>query len=282
MDVEFLVELRKDSPLITVRMEADNHAKDHRVRVLIPNNLGTEFSESDNQFATIRRPVVDSAMEVWEEEKWSERPDSIYPFLSFVRQENEKGLGVITDSVREYELTGENYNTIALTMFRCVGVLGKETLYRRPGRPSGIKMETPDSRMQGKQHYTFALTADCRHISRRASEYTTPLVSYNKMPYNAMKLNQPTVNTPYSYSLLKINSEDITLSVLKKEENGTGLLFQCYNATNRTEEGCLTSLLHLMGETMLDETRILDCSCTDILRLEPNQTKTVLLKEERM
>ena len=87
MDVEFLVELRKDSPLITVRMEADNHAKDHRVRVLIPNNLGTEFSESDNQFGTIRRPVVDSAMEVWEEEKWSERPDSIYPFLSFVRQE---------------------------------------------------------------------------------------------------------------------------------------------------------------------------------------------------
>lgn len=48
----------------------------------------------------IQRPVFDAAVNVCQEEKWSERPDSIYPFLSFVCQNKEEGLAVLTNSVR--------------------------------------------------------------------------------------------------------------------------------------------------------------------------------------
>ena len=277
MDVVFQVELKQDSPVIEVTMEVDNRARDHRVRVCIPNNLGTEASVSDNQFGTIRRPAADLAMEVWEQEKWSERPDSIYPFLSFVRQDNDRGLAVLTNSVREYELTGEGFDQIALTIFRSVGVLGKEELVRRPGRPSGIRMETPDSQMQGPQVYEFALTSDMEHGAQRAAEYTTPLVTYNKMPYNAMKLNVSDIQTPYSYSLLQIDNPDITVSALKKEENGEGILLRVYNATDSVQKGEMVSELQAVEELMLDETKKCGFSGRELV-LKPNQIRTILFQ----
>lgn len=280
MDITFHVELRKDSPLIQITMDVDNRVKDHRVRVMVPNRLAGKCSVSDNQFGSIRRPVVDEAMSVWEKEKWSERPDSIYPFLSYVSQGNEQGLAVLTNSVREYEIVGENFDTIALTIFRSVGVLGKEKLYRRPGRPSGIKMETPDSQMLGLHSYPFAITSDCLHVSQRAKEYVTPLVTYNKMPYNAMKLNASDIQSPYCYSLLKLDNPLINISVLKKEEKGEHLLLRCYNATDQIQTGNLETDLSYGGEAMLDETKLCAGQETKELVLEPNQIRTLLL--ERM
>lgn len=279
MEIEFQIQLEKDSPLIKISMNVDNHVKDHRVRVLIPNNLGTAFSISDNQFGTIKRAVVDDAMKVWQEEQWSERPDSIYPFLSFVCQENEEGLAVITNSIREFEMIGNDHNTIAITIFRSVGVLGKENLYRRPGRPSGIKMETPDSQMLTTNTYDFALTSDCEHIAQRAKEYLTPLITYNKMPYNAMKLNLEEIKTPYDYSLLTMDEKDITMSTLKKEEKGDCLLFRCYNATNQVQNAILKTDYKNLGEAMLDETKLYTENNTGELKLEKNQTKTLIFSK---
>jgi mannosylglycerate hydrolase len=283
MKIAFHIELKKDSSLIQITMDVDNHAKDHRVRVMIPNQLAGNWSVSDNQFGTIRRPVVDEAMAVWEKEKWSERPDSIYPFLSFVHLEDEDGLAVLTNSVREYEIVGENYDTIALTIFRGVGVLGKENLYRRPGRPSGIKMETPDSQMMGQHSYAFAITTDIRHAARQAKEYTTPLVTYNKMPYNAMKLNASPVRTPYTYSLMKLDNPSVTVSVLKKEEQGEGLLLRCYNATKTEQTGTLETSCDHVGEARLDEKPLdhtdlsAECGISEIV-LKPNQVRTLVLR----
>ena len=121
------------------------------------------FSVSDNQFGVIRRPVRDEAMDVWEKEDWSERPDSIYPFLSYVSGCGERGLAVLTNSVREYEMIGPDYSVLAVTLFRSVGVLGKEGLLRRPGRPSGIKMETPDSQPVSYTHLECPVLEPGRH-----------------------------------------------------------------------------------------------------------------------
>ncbi|MFR3911885.1 MAG: mannosylglycerate hydrolase [Clostridium paraputrificum] len=151
MDISIIVKVDNCSPYLNVKMDIDNRAKDHRVRAYIPTGIKSNFSFSDNQFGVIKRDVYDSAMDVWEEENWDERPDSIYPMLSFVTLKNEeRGMAVLTNSTREYEIIGEDYDTIAITLFRGVGFLGKEEMYRRPGRPSGIKLETPDSQMLEK------------------------------------------------------------------------------------------------------------------------------------
>ncbi len=279
LDVKFNIELRNNSPIIQVVMEVNNQAKDHRLRLLIPNNLKGSLSISDNQFGVIKRPVIDEAMEVWEKEKWSERPDSIYPFLSFVKEDCDEGLAFLSNSVREYEVIGEKFDTIAITIFRGVGVLGKENLQRRPGRPSGIKMETPDSQMLGYNSYEFAITSDCNNAQLRAKEYISPLCTYNKTQYNAMKLNPSGISVPLSYSLIKLDNKAITLSVLKKEEQGKGLLLRCYNATDNILTGRLETEYNCIGEVRLDETNFLASEKSDVLSLNPNQTTTIVLNK---
>jgi len=219
-------------------------------------------------------------MEVWDEENWSERPDSIYPFLSYVHPEGDRGIAVLTNSVREYEMTGKEYDTTAITLFRCVGVLGKENLYRRPGRPSGIKMETPDSQMQGVQRFEFALTTWIPCAPQQAKEYITPMITYNKMPYHAMKLNPTEIRVPYQYSLIKIEEKRLILSALKKAEKADELILRFYNPFDCSLEFHADSNRLVWNERRLDETdngKNEDCSC---MLIEPGQIRTFAVRAE--
>ena len=252
MDVKLVVKIDNCKPFIDVKFEINNPAGDHRVRTLIPTDINSNFSLSDNQFGSIKRDVYDDAMLVWQEEKWNERPDAIYPMLTYVTLSNEeRGMAVLTNSTREFEIIGlgegiaakqnageklECYDTIAITLFRSIGFLGKEEMFRRPGRPSGIKLPTPDSQMYGKVNIDIALypykgEALKANVSRIAKEYLTPLYTYNKMPHNAMKLNPVDFTMPYSFSLLSEVNKDITLSTIKKSEKNNGIIVRYYNGT---------------------------------------------------
>ncbi|WP_296877752.1 mannosylglycerate hydrolase [Thomasclavelia sp.] len=235
--VEFKVELFDDSKYINIQANIDNQVKDHRLRVLIPTLVNGKESLSDNQFGMIHRPVYDQAMDIWEKEKWVERPDSIYPMLSYVTIKDSQ-IALITNSIREYEIIGDNYDTMAITLYRSVGYLGKENLVRRPGRPSGIKMETPDSQLLGTMKYDFCLTTydEASALSMIAKECLTPLVTYNKMPYNAMKLNDVDFNTPYIYSFFKQNHKNLTLSTLKKAENDDSYIIRVFNTNTKPQK----------------------------------------------
>ncbi|MGR9047603.1 mannosylglycerate hydrolase [Halobacillus faecis] len=242
VSVRWSIRVPKHKSIIEIKAEIDNQAEDHRLRAFIPTEIASSLSWSDNQFGLIKRGVVDSAMEYWEQEDWDERPDSIYPMLSFVGlSDDQRGVTLLTNSSREYEIVGESFDTIAVTLFRSVGVLGKEELLRRPGRPSGIKLPTPDSQMIGKLELDFALfmhegTVAEANAGRIAKEYTTPIHTYNKIPYNAMKLNESNVITPVSYSLLKENTDTSVLSTLKKAEGEDRLLLRFYNPTEKVSK----------------------------------------------
>jgi mannosylglycerate hydrolase len=235
MTLELTLTVPVDKPVIDVEIKINNTAKDHRVRAYIPTGLQAAFSTADNQFGHIQRPITDPAMQVWEKEGWDERPDSIYPMLSYVGLANEEyGIAILTNSTREYEIVGERFNAIAITLFRCVGCLGKEELLRRPGRPSGIKLETPDSQMLGTIALRFAILTHRRttlsaNVARWAKWYLTPVYSYNKKSHDAMKLNQVDFHIPPSYSLLTQMDKDTVLSALKKSEKDQGIILRLFN-----------------------------------------------------
>lgn len=275
---EFTVTLKAGSPVIEVDVTVHNESRDHRVRLLASNHDPMEYSVSDNQFGAIARPVKDPAMNVWETEHWSERPDSIYPFLSYVRGGTEKGMAVFSNSVREYEIVGEAYDTIAVTLFRSVGVLGKENLYRRPGRPSGIKLETPDSQLIGTQNYQLAFTTHVGEAAKLAKEYVTPVVCYNKMPYNAMKLNPAERQTPYLYSLMSLEGREVILSALKKAEKSEALVIRCYNAGEEGSVGQIKTTWAPAGEVNLDETEKEEWKGEEF-RILKNQARSFLVRK---
>lgn len=277
VEATFSLTLRKGGRVLEVSAEVENQARDHRLRVLLPGNSANTAAVADNQFGSIRRAAVDPALAVWQQEGWSERPDAIYPFLSFVHGDGAHTVAALTNSVREYELTGPGHGTLAVTLFRGVGLLGKENLLRRPGRPSGIRMETPDSQMLGRWRFDFALTPDCAHCGALARAYLTPVQTYNKMPFNAMKLNVPNQNTPYRFSLLAIDNPAVTMTAVKEAEESGDTIVRLCNMTQDAQPYRLQSIADHVARVRMDEETVAAAGGAEQGVLTPNQVVTLRL-----
>ncbi|MBM1020524.1 mannosylglycerate hydrolase [Enterobacter sp. A11] len=235
LDVAFEVTFTHNSRRIDVDVRLDNQADDHRVRVLIPTPFTTQEVLSDTQFGSITRPVQDPAMENWQEEGWKEAPVPVWNLLNYaVLRERRNGLALFTEGLREFEVVGENKKAFALTLLRGVGLLGKEDLLLRPGRPSGIKLPVPDSQVRGQLTCRFSLfsfsgTPENAGVAQQAKSWLTPVQCYNKIPWDAMKLNCSSFTTPESYSLLALSPTGCVLSALKKAEDRDELILRLFN-----------------------------------------------------
>ncbi|WP_166371644.1 mannosylglycerate hydrolase [Psychromonas sp. SA13A] len=293
VDVVCQVVLKQDTRRIEVRMELDNQADDHRVRVLIPTPFVTDTVVADNQFGLITRTTDDPAMQVWEAEKWKEAPVPVYQLMNFAALENgQAGMAVMTNGLREFEVIAnetEQRDTFALTLFRGIGVLGKENLLLRPGRPSGIKIPAPDSQVRGKivcEFTLFGFAGDhiTANVMAEARDNVTPIQCYNKIPFNAMKLNVGEKNIPLTYSLCSANKNGLVLSVLKKAEDEDALIIRVYNPSEtETVKGDIefTTPVTEWLETLMDETPkpgVVAQQSQDFGDLGPCQAKTFRVK----
>ncbi|MFA0326357.1 mannosylglycerate hydrolase [Vibrio splendidus] len=292
VEAQCQVVLKQGSRRIEVRMELDNQADDHRVRVLVPTPFVSETVVADNQFGCITRPTNDPAMAVWEEEKWKEAPVPVYQLMNFAALENGKaGMAIMSNGLREFEVIAsqgdENRDTFALTLFRGIGVLGKEELLLRPGRPSGIKIPTPDSQVRGKLVCEFTLCGfSGNHIDAnvmaQARDNVTQIECYNKIPYNAMKLNVGEQNLPMSFSLLSKQQAGAVLSVLKKAEDEDALIMRVYNPAETgsvSDSISFTQAVSSWKETSMDErVREGDVATEDFGQLASCQAKTFQVK----
>ncbi|MDH5937992.1 mannosylglycerate hydrolase [Vibrio splendidus] len=292
IEAQCQVVLKQGSRRIEVRMELDNQADDHRVRVLVPTPFVSETVVADNQFGCITRPTNDPAMAVWEEEKWKEAPVPVYQLMNFAALENGKaGMAIMSNGLREFEVIAsqgdENRDTFALTLFRGIGVLGKEELLLRPGRPSGIKIPTPDSQVRGKLVCEFTLCGfSGNHIDAnvmaQARDNVTQIECYNKIPYNAMKLNVGEQNLPMSFSLLSKQQAGAVLSVLKKAEDEDALIMRVYNPAETgsvSDSISFTQAVSSWKETSMDErVREGDVATEDFGQLVSCQAKTFQVK----
>ncbi|PMN00645.1 alpha-mannosidase [Vibrio splendidus] len=292
VEAQCQVVLKQGSRRIEVRMELDNQADDHRVRVLVPTPFVSETVVADNQFGCITRPTNDPAMAVWEEEKWKEAPVPVYQLMNFAALENGKaGMAIMSNGLREFEVIAsqgdENRDTFALTLFRGIGVLGKEELLLRPGRPSGIKIPTPDSQVRGKLVCEFTLCGfSGNHIDAnvmaQARDNVTQIECYNKIPYNAMKLNVGEQNLPMSFSLLSKQQAGAVLSVLKKAEDEDALIMRVYNPAETgsvSDSISFTQAVSSWKETSMDErVREGDVATEDFGQLVSCQAKTFQVK----
>ncbi|MEZ9872572.1 MULTISPECIES: mannosylglycerate hydrolase [unclassified Vibrio] len=292
IEAQCQVVLKQGSRRIEVRMELDNQADDHRVRVLVPTPFVSETVVADNQFGCITRPTNDPAMAVWEEEKWKEAPVPVYQLMNFAALENGKaGMAIMSNGLREFEVIAsqgdENRDTFALTLFRGIGVLGKEELLLRPGRPSGIKIPTPDSQVRGKLVCEFTLCGFSgnhidANIMAQARDNVTQIECYNKIPYNAMKLNVGEQNLPMSFSLLSKQQSGAVLSVLKKAEDEDALIMRVYNPAETgsvSDSISFTQNVSSWKETSMDErVREGDVAAETFGELASCQAKTFQIK----
>lgn len=267
LDIHVKISLEKNSDLVKVDVEIENNTIEHRVRVLFKTNIPSEFSIADQQFGSIKRPTYLKEVENWRENGWNEKPRTIEPMQSFVTLKNEEnGVAVFTDCVREYQIVGDELDTIALTLFRSVPMMGKAELKDRPGRASGMPWPTPDALLLKKMKFNFAVKLysndeKINDIAVKAKEYLTPFMGYQAAHFKNVDMfflmNQPgEKDLSFEYSLFKFKDNNTVLSTVKKCEREEGLIVRFFNPdfeTTTNETIIFEDALEEVREVKFDE-----------------------------
>ncbi|RHW54024.1 alpha-mannosidase [Lactobacillus bombicola] len=190
---KLILELRKDSPVLGAKLEIDNQALSHRLRLKIKTGITTNFAHAQIQGGfskTINEKIADN----WNDE-FVEKPVNIYVFDRCVGLcDKINGLYFFGTGQKEYEKVAD---TLLITLMATTGQLGKSDLLWRPGRASGdttsvghVMMPTPLAQELGQNEFVFGLCAyngsklNEKQIAQDLTKWYTPSVSYQMQTHN--------------------------------------------------------------------------------------------------
>ncbi|MCJ7687856.1 MAG: alpha-mannosidase [Clostridiaceae bacterium] len=240
------IELRNNESTIRIKHHIDNKVEDHRVRVVLNTKVVSTTSLSDQGFSFIERNNTNKHLVDWREKGFAEAPVPIYALENIVAIKDEKNTyGVITKGIKEYEVL-EN-SKIALTLFRSVGLLGKDDLLWRPGRASGINnkvVHTPDAQMIVEMDFEYAITIrdSSEELFKLADKFIGRYTSYQKQSLNLFEERVERFELPLNlevsgdeYSLLKLDNLNVIQSVCKESYAKDGYIIRLFNPRDSEE-----------------------------------------------
>ncbi|MFL8939253.1 glycoside hydrolase family 38 C-terminal domain-containing protein [Rossellomorea oryzaecorticis] len=239
------LELRKDEKVVRVQHTIDNLVEDHRVRVLLNTGVADPASSfADQGFGLIERSVENPYMKDWKENGFAEAPVPIYSLENFAGiSEDGVTFAAITRGIKEYQVVG---GSLALTLFRSVGLLGRDDLAWRPGRASGINNKvvyTPDAQMKQKMVFEYGVyvgSDEPEVLFAETDHFVGRHVSYQKQSLNTFEERLERFEIPYpvaeledSVSLLRIvDNPAIVMSSCKRAYDDTSVIVRFFNPTD--------------------------------------------------
>ena len=222
--------LHADSPVLRVRMELDNRAVDHRLRLRIPVGVG-KVATVGAPFGFERRDVVQCAPGEFP----TEEPVCTAPAQRYVAAGvGDRGVALLSPGHFEYEWNAGG--DIILTLLRSTGELSKGDLPTRPGH-AGWPMSTPDAQELGRHVVEFAIA---------------PLVGGESSDVATLeRLWQETFLAPQSTFVRKfagqsealdaigaeLSGQGLVFTAMKRADSGDGIVLRCYNVESSPVEG---------------------------------------------
>jgi membrane-associated phospholipid phosphatase len=158
---------------VDVRLQVDNRASDHRLRVLCETGTRALTHQSGAAFALLERS---NRLEV--RKRWIEPPTSEACLHDFVAVKGAaRGLAVGVDGLREYSVLHDG-GTIAITLLRAVGFLSRGDLPERRGH-AGPELATPSAQCIGTRAYRYTVIpldeqTDLTRAARLVREWLSP------------------------------------------------------------------------------------------------------------
>lgn len=244
MTYEINIELCEGENLIRVAGNVDNQSLQHRVRLIIKSENKNEFSYAGTQYGVIKRLTNPPELNVWKKDKWFEEPSPTFPLLNHVSSVSDNHVvSVFTKSSKEYEFVNENFQDIAITLFRSYGAMGYPDLNRRPGRPSGLDymiFETPEAQMIKKNKFDLGFKYyedfDENRVTNDYICFATDIVTYQKQSYDKsfnpidyFPTNPTNLNLPLEYEFLSFNDFVGCFGSIVKEDDSNDYLLRVYN-----------------------------------------------------
>jgi len=226
IQIESRISLTGRSKFVSIHTRIANTAKDHRMQVLFPCGIKSRFSFAEEQFGVIQRPNKREEEKYWIKEGWTEKPLAIYPQQTFVDVHNEKqGLAILNRNITEYEVIGDNQSVIAITLFHGIGAMGRPNLVVRPGRASGLEIETPEALLLGQLEFDYAIfphAGKFDEVTQQANIFNAPMLT-------VMADRHVGVLEPDDCSIA-ISPSTLNFSCLKKAEKEDALILRVYNS----------------------------------------------------
>lgn len=222
-----------DKNNIRISGTIDNHATDHRVRLVFTGQAPHTYSLAGTQYSYIKRESTPAALKTWKADGWFEEPSPTWPLLNYVSVEDDEVMTVMTKSSKEYELIDEGNKDIAVVLFRSYGAMGYPDLHRRPGRPSGLDymiFQTPKCQMLKENSFDLALTwyesYDGNRICQDYIQYACPQLCFEGQhfdksvhPISYFPTNPPEQRLPDSWSFLNMDELQGCFGSLVKEKD---------------------------------------------------------------
>ena len=211
---------------VDITTEVDNTAKDHRLRVLFPSGIDTEYSYAEGHYDVVKRAITLPDPNEYVVEK----PSPTHPQRSFVDvNDGDVGIAVINNGLPEYEVRDDEIRTIALTLLRAVNFISRDDLLTRPGGNAGWSYEAPGGQCLGKHTFHYAIAPhegswQDALIFREAHQHNSPcrVVQTSSHPG---ELSQ-------ELSFVSVSPASFIISAIKKAEAEEALIVRIYNASD--------------------------------------------------
>lgn len=261
------VSLYQDIPMVLIRVSFNNKVEDHRLRVLFPVELKTDYSFAENYFGVVKRPlelppqrkdVSDKDMEEYfeklyqiggplpagREPGWVEDSLGTHPQGSFVDiNDGNYGLAIANKGLPEYEvLLGKGEKIIALTLLRAIPKMFQNNLINRRGFMVDdlphLELFPKEPKFQCPGEYTFEYAiiphqGDWREskVYQQAHQFENSLISWQEQRHFG--------KLPSEKSFVSIEPDTLIISAIKKAEEDNSLIVRFYNISDRKVDGRL-------------------------------------------
>lgn len=243
-----VLSLQAGSDVLGIKLEVDNKSLNHRLRLLINTQLASRFSRAGTQFFEIARDTQPAELNNWREKGFVEEPTTTEPLLNTVSLIGEHYYtSLFSHGCKEYQVVGDQYDRLAITLFRACGYFGLPDLSRRPGRASGLSeklIPTPDSQLQQRLNFELALhlgrTYQANPVRRRYVKFARPTAYYHQQSLSRtgefnihfFHTNPLDFKVPRQFSLGTLQGFEGVFSTLIKHAE-EGYLLRVYNSEER-------------------------------------------------
>ena len=210
----------RDLPRIDFETIVDNKHPRIRLRVRFKTDIENSKYVCETQFGAISRRTN---FHYVKSDGWKEKPSGVFPCLRWLSYNDEsKGLTIINNGIPENEIRDKN---IYLTILRSVSMLSSDGIY-------GPAIPVPDARELKKYVFRYALyphEGDWRKAKsyKQGYEFNYDLIAFQLPRNKKYKLSR---------SFLKIHSDNVILTALKKSERGRDIVLRFYEASGEETE----------------------------------------------
>jgi mannosylglycerate hydrolase len=229
--IDCFIKLDRNSKRVNYRIELDNTAESHRLRILFPSGIKSDYSFGEGQFDIVKRST-----ERPDTSSWVEQPMYDYPMHHFAAvSDGEKGAAVLVEGLKEYEVLPDK-STIAITLLRC---------FEYVIQPSSIENYSymKGSQCPGKHIFKLAVYP---YYANNTVDVLNEALRFN-YELRAVQTGHTNGALPSAGSFISISSPEIIMSCFKISEDRKGYILRLYNSTDKEVRSSLRFMFLITG-----------------------------------